>query len=248
MVRLTLVALSLVLLAAAPAHAAQRLTRQISGTTAWAAGASAKAEATPQTKCGPGSKPEPGMQGRVPPNAGTDGYTCNITLLGHEGQGGGYKVHRFVDRAGHECAFYDTTLLFPSNAQNPGEQPTGVAVLDMSNPSKPVQTDTLVTPAMQTPHESFNLNEKRGLLAAVMGNPIFYPGVIDIYDVNDDCRHPALQSSLPVGLLGHESGFAPDGNTFYATSLASGQITAVDVSNPKVPVPLWVGNYNSHGF
>ena len=30
---------------------------------------------------------------------------------------------------------------------------------------------TLVTPAMQSPHESLVLNEKRGLLVAVMGNP-----------------------------------------------------------------------------
>ena len=52
---------------------------------------------------------------------------------------------------------------------------------------------------------------------------------------------PALQSSLPVGLLGHESGFAPDGKTFYATSLATGNVTAVDLTNPKLPVILWVG-------
>ena len=86
---------------------------------------------------------------------------------------------------------------------------------------------------MQTPHESLVLNEKRGLLAAVMGNPGDPPGFVDIYDLNEDCRHPQLQSSLPVGLLGHESGLAPDGNTFYATSLFSGQITAVDMTEPE---------------
>src|SRR5204863_8870943 len=94
------------------------------------------------------------------------GYTCNMKVVGHEGKTGGFKVLRFVDKAGHECAYYDTTLLFPLNAQNLGDQPTGVAVLDMSNPSKPVRTTTLVTPAMQSPHESLNLNRKRGLLAA----------------------------------------------------------------------------------
>ena len=85
---------------------------------------------------------------------------------------------------------------------------------------------------MQSPHESLVLNEKRGLLAAVMGNPTAYPGFVDIYDLNADCRQPELQSSLPVGLLGHESGFAPDGNTFYATSLFNGTVTAVDVTEP----------------
>jgi hypothetical protein len=111
-----------------------------------------------------------------------------------------------------------------------------------------VLTATLVTPAMQTPHESLLLNERRGLLAAVMGNAFTAPGVIDVYDVNADCRHPVLQSSAPVGLLGHESGFAPDGKTFYATSLSTGQVTAVDLTDPKAPTPLWVGQYPSHGL
>jgi hypothetical protein len=71
---------------------------------------------------------------------------------------------------------------------------------------------------------------------------------VDVYDLNADCRHPQLQSSTPVGILGHESGFAPDGNTFYATSLFSGQITAVDLTNPKLPRPLGVYDYPSHGF
>lgn len=187
------------------------------------------------------------MQGRVP--EGSDaGFTCNTTLLSRHGRSGGFKVLRFVDKSGHECAYYDSTLLFPSNAQFLSADRTGVTVLDMADPAKPVQTASLVTPAMQSPHESLLLNEKRGLLAAVMGNPIFAPGVIDVYDLNQDCRKPALQSSLPVGLLGHESGFAPDGNTFYATSISSGQVTAVDLSNPKLPRTLAVGEYNSHGL
>jgi len=56
------------------------------------------------------------------------------------------------------------------------------------------------------------------------------------------------QSSAPVGLLGHESGFAPDGKTFYATSLSAGTVTAVDVTNPRLPVILGVFAYPSHGL
>ena len=118
----------------------------------------------------------------------------------------------------------------------------------MSDPANPKQTTSLLTPAMQTPHESVLLNEKRGLLAAVTGNPAFYPGIVDLYDLNEDCRNPALQSSLPVGIFGHESGFAPDGNTFYATSIGTGNITAVDVTNPKLPMIVAGTNYNSHGL
>ena len=103
----------------------------------------------------------------------------------------------------------------------------------MSNPAKPVRTATLLTPAMQTPHESLNISVKRGLLAAVMGNATFYPGHFDVYDVSADCRNPVLKSSLPVGLLGHEGGMAADGLTFYATSIFTGQVTAIDLTNPQ---------------
>jgi LVIVD repeat-containing protein len=215
--------------------------------------AAATPPATPKANCGPGSKPEPSIQGRVPAEEvasgrADQGYFCNIKQIGHIGESGGFKTHRFVDKAGHECAYYDTTLLFPLNAQNLGDGLTGVAVLDMSNPSKPVRTTTLATLAMQSPHESLNLSTKRGLLAAVYGNPGTGPGVVDVYDLNDDCRAPALQASLPVGFLGHESGFAPDGRTFYATSLFDGHVTAVDLDNPKVPVPLTVFESFSHGM
>ena len=214
--------------------------------------ADAAPRATPAADCGPGSRPAPGMQGRVSGEAAeagrAEGFTCNVELLSHQGRAGGFKVHRFVDRAGRECAYYDSTLLFPMNAQHPSELPTGTVVLDMSKPSKPVRTTSLQTPAMQSPHESLVLNERRGLLVAVWGNPSAHPGVVDVYDVNEDCRNPVLQSSLPVGVLGHESGFAPDGNTFYATSLFTGNVTAVDMRDPKAPVPLWTGNYRSHGL
>ncbi|HEX8053583.1 MAG TPA: hypothetical protein VF517_11375 [Thermoleophilaceae bacterium] len=217
-----------------------------------AAGAAAP-PATPQLGCGPGSRPEPGMQGRVSAadvasGAADRGFTCNTTQVGHEGASGGFKVERFVDRAGHDCAYYDTTLLFPLNAQNLGDQPTGVAVLDMSDPANPKRTATLATPAMQSPHESLNLSRERGLLAAVLGNPGAAPGVVDVYDLNDDCRQPQLQSSAPVAFLGHESGFAPDGKTFYATSLFDGHITAVDLTNPKTPLPITVIESFSHGM
>jgi hypothetical protein len=208
---------------------------------------------TPNIGCGPGSRPEPGMQGRVPADAlasgaADNGYTCNTQLVGHEGKSGGFRVHRFVDGAGHECAYYDTTLLFPLNAQNLGDQPTGVAVLDMSDPKNPKRTATLATLAMQSPHESLNISKERGLLAAVYGTPGAAPGVVDVYDLNDDCRQPQLRASAPVAFLGHESGFSPDGKTFYATSLFDGHVTAVDLTDPSVPKPIAVFDSFSHGM
>jgi hypothetical protein len=101
---------------------------------------------------------------------------------------------------------------------------------------------------MQSPHESLRLNTKRGLLVADMGYPTWNPGFVDVYDVSQDCRHPVLESSTPMGILGHESGFSPDGKTFYVSSLYGHTLSAVDLTNPKAPVVLWATfDYQPHG-
>ncbi len=212
--------------------------------------------ATPRAKCGPGSRPETGIQGRVSAEdhesgRAAEGYTCNTELVGSYtvpnagGTVAGYKVERYADAAGHECAYYDTTLLFPSNVF---DMEAGVNVLDMSNPANPVLTERLVTPAMLSPHESLVVSQERGLLVAVNGNQAFGPGIVDVYDVSQDCRHPVLKASAPVGIFGHESGMAPDGRTFYAAGLDAPTLTAVDIANPALPRPLTVVNLRSHGL
>jgi len=193
--------------------------------------------------CDPGAHPE-SMQGRVHPGEVANGYAaagyrCNTTLIGQYSNVGGFRVQRYVDHSGHVCAFYDSTLLFPTNAVLGSTHNTGVFVLDMTDPAHPKRTATLSTPAMQSPHESLSLNQPRGLLAADLGNPLTYPGWVDIYDVSQDCRQPTLDASLPVGVLGHEGAFSPDGRTFWVTSAGGSTMTALDITNPKVPVPLW---------
>jgi hypothetical protein len=193
--------------------------------------------------CGPGSRPETDIDGRVPSadyasGRAAQGYSCNTQLVGRHGTTGGLKVHSYRDTAGHVCAFYDVSLMFPTDVYKAGLQGAGTAVLDMADPAHPVQTEMLRSPAMLSPHESLALNEERGLLVAVMGNAATYPGMLDVYDVTKDCRHPQLMSSTPTGFLGHESGFAPDGRTFYASSLLADTITAIDLTNPRLPRTL----------
>jgi hypothetical protein len=197
----------------------------------------------PRAHCGPGSHPETSIDGRVPLADYKDGrvkkgYNCNTTLIGHFGKTAGFKVLRYVDTAGHVCAFYDTTRLFPTDAPANATTGIGTFVLDMSKPAHPKHTATLSTPAMLSPHESLLVNKKRGLLVADMGYPTFNPGFVDVYDVRRDCRHPKLESSTPMGILGHESGFAPDGRTFYVTSTGGQVVTAVDLTNPRHPKVL----------
>jgi hypothetical protein len=193
--------------------------------------------------CDAASTPETTpTDGRVPasdyPTRAAQGYTCNTTAAGHYGKTGGFKMLRYVDPAGHVCGYYDSTLLFPKDAATNAEGP-GVFVLDMSDPSHPVLTDTLKTPAMLSPHESLLVNDRRGLLVADMGYPSFNPGFVDVYDLTQDCRHPALDSSTPMGILGHESAFAPDGRTFYVSSTGGQVMTAVDLTDPKTPTLLF---------
>lgn len=191
--------------------------------------------------CGPGSLPER-TQGRVPAadyasGRAAEGYRCNTATVAHFGTTGGFKVLRYVDAAQHVCGFYDSTLLFPKDA-GAAEGP-GVYVMDMHDPAHPTLSTTLTTPAMLSPHESLLVNAKRGLLVADMGYPSTNPGFVDVYSVKQDCLHPQLMSSSPMGVLGHESGFAPDGRTFYVSSAGGQVFTALDLTNPAMPTILF---------
>jgi hypothetical protein len=222
-------------------------------------GASARpAPSTAQLRdahCGAGSLPEK-YQGRVPAadyasGRAAKGYRCNTALVGHFGATGGYKVLHYVDKAGHDCGYFDSTLLFPKDAVTNATEGLGVFVMDMKDPAHPVHVSTLSTPAMLSPHESLLLNAKRGLLVADMGYPTFNPGFVDVYDVSQNCLNPTLDSSSPMGVVGHESGFAPDGKTFYVSSTAADEFTAVDLTNPMLPTILYhaFGSaYDFHGM
>lgn len=216
--------------------------------------------ATPQGECGPGSNPETGLQGRVSredmeSGRAGEGYTCNTEMvgsftsavlpLGTFGSIAGFKVHRYVDAAGHECAYYDSSLMFPTNV---ADQEAGVVVLDMADPANPVSTATLRTPGMLQMHESLVMSEERGILAAVTAIVATTQGILDIYDLTEDCRNPTLISTTPLPVLAHESGLSPDGNVFWAASTATDYIFAVDISDPLLPSVIYVSDFGSHGI
>ncbi len=235
------------------ALAVAALTAAVAVLGAWpSASSSTFPAALAAPTCGPGALKETSIDGRVPSSdydSGRyrQGYRCNTAQVAHQGATGGFKVHRYVDAAGHACAFYDSTLLFPKDTLMQAAQGLGVIVLDMSRPSAPVKTAQLTSPAMLSPHESLVLNAKRGLLGAEVGNPATNVSILDLYDVRTDCRHPRLLSSTPTGGLGHESGFAPDGRTFYITATGGQMLQAVDVSDatrPKVVFTEYGVNYH----
>lgn len=197
--------------------------------------------AVPKADCGRGSLPETSIQGRVPradyvSGRAARGYRCNTRQVAHQGSSGGFKTLRYTDSKGNTCAFYDSTLLVPRDVLSNllSGDGLGVVVLNMNDPARPRRTANLTSPAMLSPHESLLVNKRRGLLIAEMGTAATLPGVLDIYDVKTDCRHPKLLSTTLSSLFGHESGFAPDGETYYASGTVAG-FAAVDVSNPRKP-------------
>lgn len=204
----------------------------------------------PRAVCAPGDLPETSLQGRVPPGdyasgRAERGYRCNTVQVGRLGVrsqlgSGGFKVQRYTDRTGRTCAYFDSALmlgtnLLPALVGGPG---LGVIAVDMTDPSRPVRTANLITPAMLQPHESLLVNQQRGLLAAVLGTLATAPGILDVYDVSADCRHPRLRSTTLSGVLGHESGFAPDGRTFYSAGAAGFTLAAIDLVDPSAPKVL----------
>ncbi|WP_436699782.1 LVIVD repeat-containing protein [Nocardioides sp. BYT-33-1] len=201
----------------------------------------------PRATCADGDLPETAEQGRVPAadhasGRALQGYRCNSVEIGHHGKrsmlgSGGYKVQRYTDATGRTCAYYDSALMAGLNLPGllTGGAGLGVVVLDMTDPAKPVRTANLVTPAMLQPHESLLVNQERGLLAAVMGTLATAPGVLDVYDISRDCRKPRLRSTTLSGVMGHESGFSPDGRTFWTAGAAGFTLTAVDLTEPRRP-------------
>ena len=104
--------------------------------------------ATPRADCVSGGKREPGVQGRVPEGSNPDGFSCNADVIGRAGNSGGFKVHRYVDRAGHECAFYDTALAVPDQRRQAWTGPPAASrCWTCRTRRKPVETARLTEPA-----------------------------------------------------------------------------------------------------
>lgn len=218
----------------------------LSAGTAWSLTSASSAggpdrQPVPVADCGPGSRPEPGIQGRVPKadfasGRYQQGYTCNTEAVANTGSGGGFKTIRYTDSQGNTCAFYDSGKLtdplgLVTSLLGGGG---GVLVLDMNDPARPRQTAALRSPAMLNPHESLLVNHERGLLIATLGTAATAPGFLDVYDVRTDCRKPKLLSSTLSALLGHETGLSPDGRTVYASSTIY-SLVAIDIEDPRRP-------------
>jgi hypothetical protein len=233
----------------------------------------------PKAKCGPNDHPETALQGQVTAAmraTGFNGFNCNLELVGQaKGDGANWQTTQFKQRGREDrddgddadrddgdkarvCGYHGTASAVRSL---PGRTNFGVRVLDLTSASNPTITTFLNTPAMHDPWESLKVNERRQMLGADNGQNGGGGPEVDIYDVSQDCSHPQLLASMPVGtgadggkvapIIGHEGAWAPDGLTYYGGDLRHAQYYAVDTSDPTRPKLLanWVpGIANVHGM
>ncbi len=203
--------------------------------------------ATKVAACASADVPESGLQGQVPAAvraAGFKGFNCNMELVGqYVGEGGDWSAATFRDSTGRHCAYYAT------HGNRPGRMTPGVPVIDFTDPTKPVRTMSLTSPAMIDPWESLRVNAPRQMLFGGNGDSPTGTGGggpdLDIYDLSADCSAPQLLSSTPLmytkadstsaPMNGHEGNISPDGLTYYVGDLTNKFYHAVDVTNPTRP-------------
>lgn len=203
--------------------------------------------------CGPGSRPETGMQGDVPAadrdsGRSTEGYNCNISRVGgFAGRGAG-----IISASFDHCAYLGT--IFPGDLLGPAP---GVQVLDVSDPTNPVPTVNLTEPAMLAgTWESLKVHSGRKLLVGTGVPALTGSGLLSVYDISD-CAHPRLLNpgtgtnlQMPLPITSHEGGFSPDGMTYWSAGVVPGLVSAVDLTDPSNPRVIWQGlsGPSSHGF
>src|SRR5262249_8836154 len=130
----------------------------------------------PKAVCGPGDKPESGLQGQVPmplrlQPGGFQGFSCNLQLLGQvRGDAANWQSAGGREGGGKNkkvCAYHGQA----HPTMNPGLPRTsyGTRVIDISDPTKPMTTAYLQTTSMLDPWESLKVNERRALLGAGNG-------------------------------------------------------------------------------
>jgi hypothetical protein len=204
-------------------------------------------------ECADYSMAETGLQGQVSradrdSGRSLQGYWCNMSLIGkYQGHGAG-----IINPSYKNCAYFGS--FFPNSLM--GDK-NGVQVVDASDTANPKGVNKLTSTAMSLgTWESLKVDPVHGRLAAV-GVPLLFGFMtFDIYDIKDDCTKPKLLNGTgdsndtpSLAVAGHEGGFSPDGNTYYATDVL-GDLTAIDISDPTKPETIYMNftGLTSHGF
>src|SRR5437588_3487028 len=100
----------------------------------------------PKAVCGPGDKPETGLQGQVPialrvQPGGFQGFSCNLQLLAQvRGEGANWQTTEWREGRGKNkkvCAYHGTASPTYAPSQPYTRANLGVRTIDISDPTKP---------------------------------------------------------------------------------------------------------------
>jgi hypothetical protein len=202
----------------------------------------------PKATCGPNDHPETALQGQVTAQmraSGFNGFNCNLELISQvRGDGANWQTTQFAQGRHKICAYHGTASPALSI---PGRSHLGVPVIDITDARNPTPTAYLTTTSMLDPWESLKVNERRQLLTADNGQNGGGGPEVDIYDLSQDCAHPQLLASAPVGTgldggpaispapVGHEGSITDDGLTYYIGDTTNRSYHAIDLANPREP-------------
>ena len=196
----------------------------------------------PPPSCHAGDRTEKGVDGQLTKAERADGgsthpYNCNLKVVGeYAGQGAGHQLMWY----GH-CAYMPTEGYEAGQKGVPPLHHPGIQVIDVSNPKHPTYVTNLDGPAALYDWEDGSVSSKRALLGTAESWMGAGPQpAVAFYDVSN-CAHPKRLSSVQIpdpDLQAHAGNFAPDGKTYWLTSINKRRLFAIGVSNPRHPKEL----------
>ena len=196
------------------------------------------AHAASPAVCGPGDRPEPGLQGQVPKavqgNESLKGFWCGMHEVGHSdlaNRGANYG-HAWIGDCAYVTQFNGATDVHPS----------GLAVVDVADPRNPRLVRTSQSEGSLQAVETVHAREGGGRRVLVAG--AYDQNKLDVYDATD-CRNPKLMTTFDVPHNIHNVTVSWDTRTVWiGTALPISDanqpqqhIVAVDITdlaNPKV--------------
>lgn len=170
-------------------------------------------DTTPRATCSEGDKAD-GTIGAL-----SGDFRCNLTVKGQ------VEAPHFLSLAWlNDCAYVNGA--------------DGTSVIHVSPEGKPTVTTMLTEVGFRSNWESMKANPESKLLAGYESNG----ATLTVYDLSADCKAPVLQSSTQLGSglgsIGHAGSFSPDGTIYYASSMYTAAIFAIDLALPKKPVVI----------
>ncbi len=163
----------------------------------------------PRASCDSGDQTDGDLQGV------SGNLRCNLDILGQ------VEAPHFLSLAWYkDCAYVNGT--------------DGTTVVHVDASGKPKVTTTLTQPGFRSNWETMKASEDSGLLVGYESNGTN----LSVFDVAADCKQPALKSTFAVGGIGHAGNLSPDGTIYYASSLYTSTVFAVDLADPTKPAVI----------